>query len=77
MSDSVTIRPWTERIPPAGSEYLRLAREIKKQEAAYPRKSAATIKAAVKLAFNQAGERRDPALIDRYVALYLSSSDKV
>ena len=76
MSDNLTIRPWPDQRSIQGNEYWQVAREIKKQEAVYPKQSRAMIKTAVELAFAKGGQRSDPALIDRYVAMYLSSQDK-
>ena len=73
MSDSLTISPWSHQRSSAGNEYWQIAREIKKQEAVYPKLSRAMIKSAVEFAVSQAGQRRDPQEIDRYIAMYLSS----
>ena len=76
MSDSLTVRPWPEHRSLPSNEYWQIAREIKKQEAIYPKHSRAMIKTAVELAFNKGGERRhDPAAIDRYIAMYLTAGD--
>lgn len=74
MSDSLTISPWSNQHSSlAGNEYWQIAREIKKQEAVYPKLSRAMIKSAVEFAVSQAGQRRDPQEIDRYIAMYLTS----
>ena len=73
MSDSLTISPWSNQRSSAGNEYWQIAREIKKQEAVYPKLSRAMIKSAVEFAVTQSGHRRDPQEIDRYIAMYLSS----
>ena len=76
MSDNLTIRPWPDQRALPDNEYWQIAREIKKQEAVYPQQSRATIKTAVELAFTQGGHRSDPQLIDRYVAMYLTSASQ-
>ena len=77
MSDNLTVKPWSDQqVSPAGNAYWQIAREIKKQEAVYPKLSRAMIKSAVELAVTKVGQRRDPQLIDRYVAMYLTAIDK-
>jgi hypothetical protein len=76
MSDNLTIRPWPDRSSVQGNEYWQIAREIKKQEAVYPKQSRAMIKTAVELAFAKGGQRSDPDIIDRYVAMYLTAVDR-
>jgi hypothetical protein len=73
MSDNLTIRPWPDSHPVPNREYWQIAREIKKQEAVYPKQSRAMIQSAVELAFSKGGQRRDPASIDRYIAMYLTT----
>jgi len=74
MSDSLTIKPWADERPVVhGNEYWQIAREIRKQESIYPKHSRAMIKSAVELAFAQGGQRRDPAVVERFVAMYLTS----
>lgn len=73
MSDSLTIRPWPDARALPSHEYWQIAREIKKQEAIYPKHSRAMIQSAVELAFSNGGQRRDPVTIDRYIAMYLTT----
>jgi len=77
MSENLTVRPWPDQHSLPGNEYWQIAREIKKQESIYPRQSREMIKTAVELAFSQAGARRDPKLIERYVAMYLTAKTPV
>ena len=70
MSDNLTIRPWPDSRAVPNHEYWQIAREIKKQEAIYPRHSRAMIRSALELAYSQGAQRRDPDAIDRYIAMY-------
>ncbi len=76
MFDNLTIRPWPDQRSLPDNEYWQIAREIKKQESIYPRHSREMIKSAVEMAFTQGGQRRDPHMIERYVAMYLTAVDK-